>query len=474
MILELTGSRILSPYFGNSIYVWTGLIGIILGFLSLGYYFGGNLADKSASPKILSTLFFYASIFTFFIALIKEPILNLISQLTSGDLRAGSALSIIILFGPISFLLGSITPIIVKLKLNNFKSLGQDAGKIYTLSTLGSIFGTFLSGYLLIPSIGNTLTVYITALSLALTSLWINPTLTNFQKKLLFFALILFLLNTKYKFLKIKALADIDTTYNRVIIRQYEVQNKKIRTLSTDNSGIQSSIDLNNPNILITDYLIEFANVTQKIKKPQNALLIGGAGFIFPRYFITNNLGENIDVIEIDPKMADIAKKYFFLTQSEKIKIITDDARNYPKYTNKKYELIYLDAFNSIVPPYHLTTKEYLKSLSNLLTPDGAVVINLISATTGNNSQFLIWQTSTLKTIFPYVSLYKIEVNKAATKSQNILLLATNNQEAISKIDLDPHFVKTKLDLNHYLKKDNILTDDFAPVEHLTASLIFN
>ena len=474
MILELTGSRVLSPYFGNSIYIWTGLIGIILGFISLGYYYGGLMADKSANPKLLATLLFYASVFTFFIALIKEPFLSFISQVTNGDIRFGSALAIIILFGPVSFLLGSITPIIAKLRLNNLKSLGQDAGRIYSFSTLGSIFGTFLSGYFLIPNIGNTQTIYFTALSLLLTSIWINNSLSKSQKTIIATLVLLFILNTRYGYLKINTIADIDTIYNRVLIRQYENQNKKIRTLTIDNSGVQSAIDINKPNKLITDYLVEFANITKKIDRPQNSLLIGGAGFVFPRFYINNNLGKNIDTVEIDPEMQKIAKKYFLFEASDNIKIITDDARNYPKYANKKYDLIYLDAFSSIVPPYHLTTKEYLQSLSRLLTPKGVLITNLISSTTGKNSQFLTWQASTLKTVFPYVSIYKIELNKSASKSQNIILIASNNKDQISEVESDPIFAKAKLKLDDYLDENKVLTDNFAPVEHLTASLLFN
>lgn len=139
MILELTGSRVLSPYFGNSIYIWTGMIGVILGFLSLGYYYGGIIADKGASPQKLAQILWLAGICTFLIATFKEPVLQFFAAITSGDIKTGSLFSIIFLFGGVSTLLGAVTPMVIKLKLDSLKNVGADIGKIYALSTMGSI-----------------------------------------------------------------------------------------------------------------------------------------------------------------------------------------------------------------------------------------------------------------------------------------------------------------------------------------------
>lgn len=465
MILELVGSRILSPYFGNSIYIWTGMIGVILGFLSLGYYYGGIWADKNASNDNLSKVLWYAGICTYAIATFKEPILQTISSLTSGDIRSGSILSIIFLFGPVSTLLGCVTPVIVKLKLDSLNNVGKDIGKIYSLSTLGSITGTFLSGYLLIPNLGNTNLVYMVTVVLVGLSVWIKPNVDIKKNFTLLIMLGLYWLKNTYGLFQIPSIVDIDTTYNRIIIKNGLLNGKNARLFMTDRLGIQSAIYTDDNN-LASEYTNSFASIAKLLPRTSKSLTIGGAGLAFPSFFIINNLGEKMDVVEIDPAMLDISKKYFFFNELSNLKIIHDDARNFIQKTNNTYELVFLDAFNSIAPPQHLTTDTFFKKLASKMTPDGTLVINLVTSISGHNSDLLTWQYSTIKEAFKDVSIYKINPKRQNNEVQNIIIVAKNYSE--NKINT---FLLSKnmslLDSSKMYDKNKILTDDYAPVEHL-------
>ncbi len=166
MVFELVGSRIIGPYLGTSIFVWTSLIGIILGGLSLGYSFGGKLADRRPEQELLSQIIFFASLTILFVFFMKEPILTVLVSFST-NLRFNSVLAATILFLPSSMLLGMVSPFAAKLRMANLKKSGSTIGNLYALSTLGSIFGTFLSGFYLIPKFGTNQLLFLLSILLA-------------------------------------------------------------------------------------------------------------------------------------------------------------------------------------------------------------------------------------------------------------------------------------------------------------------
>jgi len=143
----MDGSRVVAPHLGTSIYVWTSLIGVILGCLSLGYWIGGKMADRRASVKILASVIFLSAIFIIVISFSKEYVLAWILPIYTFDLRVSTTLAALILFGPPSVLLGIVSPYAAKLKINSLNSSGSTVGTLYAISTIGSIFGTFLAGF---------------------------------------------------------------------------------------------------------------------------------------------------------------------------------------------------------------------------------------------------------------------------------------------------------------------------------------
>ena len=170
MIFELVGSRVLGPYFGTSIFVWTSLIGIILGSLSLGYYLGGKIADKKPNFNSLSIIIFLAAVSIGLTIFIKDFLLIYL-QIYFTDVRITSVFASLILFSPTSVLLGIVSPYAVKLKIENLNTSGSTVGNLYAISTAGSIIGTFLSGFYLIPQFGTNKLLIILSLTLIFISL---------------------------------------------------------------------------------------------------------------------------------------------------------------------------------------------------------------------------------------------------------------------------------------------------------------
>ena len=154
MILELIASRILSPYFGNSNFVWTSIIGIILLSSSIGNYYGGLIADKKDSFKYLKLILIVVSVYIFIVPILNSSILNFVIQ-NINDIRVGSIVATILLFFIPSLLMGMITPIVVKTKMDNIETAGSTSGRMSSIATLGGIFGTFIGGFYLIPNIGS-------------------------------------------------------------------------------------------------------------------------------------------------------------------------------------------------------------------------------------------------------------------------------------------------------------------------------
>jgi hypothetical protein len=260
MILELTGTRILAPYAGTSIIVWTSLIGVILGFLSMGYAFGGKLADRLQSYKKLGDLLLISAGLVVLINIVR-PLGLFLSEFLFRDVRIGSVFLAVFLFGPASFALGMIPTYCVRLKMKVLKNSGATVGRLYALSTLGSIVGTFLGGFVLIALFGNRNIIYVLSLILVFTSAISYS--HDLKKRLVFPTLLVFFLIylnlTDFFWYKDKeVILDTDSRYSRIIVAQMQEpeSQRSIRALFTGRlffraGGYQSAIYIDDPDALL-------------------------------------------------------------------------------------------------------------------------------------------------------------------------------------------------------------------------------
>ncbi len=468
MIFELVGSRVVAPYLGNSSFVWTSLIGIILASLSLGYYIGGKLADKKATMSQLSFIVLLSAGAVIFSYLIKDIFLTFSSTIFS-DYRTQTLLVSIILFSPASFLLGMISPYALKLELNDLSKSGSTAGNLYALSTLGSILGTFSAGFFLIPALGtNEMLIYLTLLLIILSFL------VSFKSylalKIIGLALIATSLIWNFSYLQVKDwdnFVDVDSQYSRMWIFDTYYSGEKVKVLLKD--GVSHSAKYLNKDDLVFDYIQLYDLAFQLKDKKSEALMLGGAAYTYPQYFLNKYPESKMTVVEIDPKMTKLAEKYFDLDPyRDNLEIIHQDARIFLAKNKKKYDIIYGDAFSSYYsPPFHLTTIEALKSLKDSLKPDGMAVINIISALQGEKSTFFVKEFNTLEKLFSNIIVFYTEDRDSFDKVQNIVLVCSNDKSLNrgSFASLDKKW-SDNIYYNLMIEGRGILTDNFAPVEY--------
>lgn len=470
MIFELVGSRVLGPYFGTSIFVWTSLIGIILGSLSFGYYFGGKIADKKTDLNGLSLIIFLAAASIGLTIFIKDFLLAGL-QINFTDIRLASVLASLILFSPTSILLGMVSPYTVKLKIENLNTSGSTVGNLYAISTAGSIVGTFLSGFYLIPYFGTNKLLIILSIILILNSLALSiKTYTKIKITVFIFATIgWFAINGLHYMSLQNDFIDIDTAYNRIWIYNHLdlATNKTVKIMGINNEN-HSSMFLNSDE-LVNEYTKYYHLVKHFNLNFKTALMFGGAGYSYPKDFLIKYPEATIDVVEIDPKITDLAKKYFNLEENPRLTIYHEDGRVYLNKTLKKYDAIFGDAFSSRYSiPYQLTTEEAVQKKYNILNNNGIVILNIISAIDGERGEFLRAEYATYKNIFPQVYLFPVRDKSNGEEVQNIILIALK-----SKITAE--FDSANSELNEYLqhlwtKKIDMdmptLTDNYAPVDY--------
>lgn len=468
MVFELLGSRILSPYLGSSLSVWTSIIGLILGSLSLGYYWGGKLADKGVTQKGLGLIIFWSATAVFFCFLIKEELLPWLSFLIK-DPRLVAVLASLILFAPASFFLGMVSPYAVKLRLKDLSDSGQRVGELYALSTLGSIVGTFLAGFYLIPFFGTNKLLLILIFSLVLMALALLSFSLRKKFFVYFFLALLFFLSLSWT--EAKGMVDIDTPYQRLMVLDSEdINGRPIRLLKVGPHMAHSVIYLDGPE-LFSSYNKFFSLIEEYKGELKTSLMIGGAAYTFPNYYLSAFPKAEMDVSEIDAKMTELAKKYFGLEDNERLHIYHEDGRSFINHNEKKYQAIFLDAFSSYYSiPSHLTTKEAISAYYNSLSEDGLLFINLISSLEGYNGLFFQAEYRTLKEIFPEVAVFPLGEGVSSKTVQNIGILA-------SKKPLGELFELDSTKWQEYQKKLfkgqieanlPLLSDDYAPADYYT------
>lgn len=481
MIFELLASRILGPYLGTSFYTWTSIIGVIMASLSAGYAIGGKLADRKADLEALSSIILWSAISLCLTVLIQQVVLNFVGS-AKWSIEIRSVLAAGLLFALPSFCLAMITPFSVKIQLSGSKHTASTVGSLYALSTLGSIFGTFLAGFLLIPYFGSALLVNILIVVLLMTSMIVALRKNLLLKLLLGLAvLILIYFNaTRVAAMTKEDPLSIDTKYNTVWLYNFKDSGtqKMALGLFSDPYDIQSAMFPDDPTKLVFAYT-KFYRLAEYFEPGfKKALMIGGCAYSFPKYFLANYQKALIDVVEIDPGMTEIAKKYFHLEANDRLRIFHEDGRTYLNETGEKYDLIYGDAFNSSSAlPFQLTTEEALRKMKNILNDDGLAVINLIGSFDGPRADFPKAEYSTFKKVFDHVYLFPVSKNAPKSALQNIILVAVKGKDVFAEKSgnteaLDEELktmlgqMLTEKDLAQLDDTKMVLTDDFAPVEY--------
>jgi len=482
LAVELSASRLLDPYFGTSNVVWANLIGLILAYLTVGYFVGGRLADRYPRPEVLYGITGTAGVLVGLVPFVARPVLLLASRgfaTYSVGLLLGSFIGVLLLFALPVTLLGFVSPFAIRLAMQDVRSAGDIAGVVYGISTLGSILGTFAPVLVLIPNIGTRYTFLSFAGLLLLVSIgglmrarsraaWVFAT----------FLLLLLALGLLSRQAVIKPaegmIFEAESAYN--YIQVVEVRGTRYLLL---NEG-QAVHSVYNPNSLATfgtwDYFLvaPFFNAPPYTPDQVRSLcMIGLAAGTTPRQYTAVFGPIPIDGVEIDPVIVDVGRRLFAMTEPN-LAVHVEDGRYFLARTQARYDVVAVDAYRLPYIPFHLTTKEFFTEVRDHLVEKGVVVINV--GRTEDDYRLVEALATTMAAVFP--SVYVVDVPETfnsvvvATVQETRAANLTANLTGITDPFLRNVVAQAAAHLRPVEGAGPVLTDDRAPVEQLSNLMV--
>ena len=486
MGLEMIGSRILAPYFGNSIFVWGSLISIFLAALTLGYFLGGLVADRWPRLRVMAVLVAAPGLMIFVLPFLYPGINRVIAQNSLGP-RWDPLLAAVLLFLLPSICLGTISPFAIRLAARAVAEMGTTAGTLYAISTAGSILGTIVTAFYLIGVAGVARIVHLLGLALVLLAAGM---LAAGSRRALAAALAALAVGGGWLGLWRPAAAapgvvyETDSFYHHIKVSDSVNSEGEIRVMDFDKLR-QSGMYKKDPARLMLVYSHYFTLAFAFRPDPADAAIVGLGGGSLPKAYRKAFPSLRIDAVEIDPEVARVAARYFELREDERLRVHVGDGRLFFLKTDRRYDLVFLDAYNSDTVPFHLVTQEYYREVKARLKPEGAVAVNLISAVVGPQSRLFRAVYKTLAASFAEVYViparwYGGEIPSGIT---NVILVATDARPRLTMEEiarraailgtkvLSPTELRDKA--QHLLEGPvavadvPVLTDDFAPADQL-------
>ncbi len=488
MSVEMAASRLLAPYFGDSILVWANLIGLILVSLALGGYLGGRWADRHPRIETLYTLIAAAALGVGIIPVPARLVLNAaqraFAHIVGGPTAfeavqiGGSFVAVLILFVPPVVLLGSVSPFAVRLATRHVHTAGSSAGRVYALSTLGSIIGTFMPVLVAIPLIGTTRTLYLTAFILAvaaLVGLLPRRARQTWLVALLCIALALALLLSPSR---IKADADViyerESRYNYIQV----IQRGSTRyLLLNEGQGVHSVYDPHTWQTWGTWDVMTVAPFFNPAPfaagQVHRVCVIGLAAGTVARQATAVYGPIPIDGVEIDPAIVAVGQRFFAMNMPN-LNVFVSDGRFFLEHSDQKYDLIVLDAYRLPHLPFHLATSEFFALVASHLTPHGTVAVNV--GRTESDYRMVEAIAATMRPYFTTFYAVNIE-NTFNTVLVALRVPSTPKDLRANALASENRFVRTTLErarrsLHPLAGNGIVFTDDRAPVENLTNAII--
>jgi predicted membrane-bound spermidine synthase len=490
LVIEVVAGRILAPHVGVSLYTWTSIIGVVLAGISAGAWLGGTIADRFPRVSALGWILFLSGLGVFSI----PPMVNWMggSSLQIALMTRILLVTAVTFFIP-SCLLGMVSPVVIKLALADLEKTGNVVGRIYAVSTLGSILGTFATGFFLISWMGTRNLLFATGVLLLLCA----PVFGGFfrqRKRIVLFLLVLPFLWPLYRHaihpvLDQATLFFKESNYYTIKLKGNPGDREQpLITLYLDNLT-HSSSDRDNPYRLVYRYIRSYDEIVQWQAAGRGSfktLFIGGGGYTYPRYLEARYPKTEIDVVEIDPVVTEVSRKYLGISPESKIRTFNEDGRWF--VMNRKgegaYDFIFLDAFNDLSIPYHLTTREFAVQLRGLLKENGFLVTNVIDRF--EKGSFLPSYLRTLEEVFGRGNVELITLGSGEEPggmTNRVVLTSPRKVDAeglagyLNSLAGDDRisYLMGQDKLQEFLHRFDpvVLTDDYVPVDNLTA-LNFN
>ena len=371
---EITDSRLLAPYFGSSTVVWANLIGIVLGALALGYWLGGRIADRRPFPSLLGSIVLAAAVCVAAIPFVAKPFLDLtVEGLDSASAGAviGSFLAVLLLCAPPVVLLGMVSPFAIRLAVSSIETAGTVAGRLYALSTAGSLLGTFLPALVLIPAVGTQRTFVAIAAVLAASSCFLLG-----ARYLVVAVALAALVAVPPGAVKPEAgLLHEETSYYQYI---QVVERSDGRRLLSLNEGVAVHSVWRPDSVLTGGVWDAFLAIPPLLDRPlERVAILGNAAGTTARALGVYYPEASIDGVELDPAVSRVGRRYFAMDENPRLTVHDADARPFLRSTDAEYDLIVVDAYHQPYVPFYLATREFFRLVREHLAPGGIVALNV-------------------------------------------------------------------------------------------------
>jgi spermidine synthase len=505
---ELAASRVLAPFFGNSLFVWGALIGVVLAGLAIGYWSGGALADRLPAPELLAAVIALGAVTVLAVPFLDDHVLEAVVSWDPGP-RTNPVVASVLLFGLPSIFLAGVTPIAVRLRTRELEKVGRTAGGLFSVSTVGSIVGTFATAFWLIPELGTDQLLGVTAAALfaAATLVAVN------QRQAIgslataaacggsIVAALLLAPDTGGTLSAAAArnwspvyrtreraggVAEVDYAGSEVLFRkdtEYHrlavVQDGSTRALRFG-SSYQSAMDVNRPFETTYSYTDLFSLAMLYRPSISSMLFLGLGGGSSPKRMWRDFPELQVDVVELDPVVVDVARRYFAVPDDPRLRIENEDGRLFLAKTDRTWDAIVIDVFYEDGIPFHMATREFLELVRERLAPGGVVLMNVIGSLRDSGSELFRAMYRTYRTVFPTVFVHPdfgpgagvqnliVVASEQAAPATSFLLERWNEARAGTKSFPDVRKAITDR-IGSEIAIDDVptLTDDYAPTDAL-------
>jgi spermidine synthase len=465
---EIAAARLLAPYYGSSTVVWANVIGLVLASLSLGYWLGGRIADRRPSPRVLGGIVVAAAVLVAFVPFAAKPLLDLsvegLDELSAGS-AIGSFFAVLALFAPPVTLLGMVAPFALRLAIDDVTAAGSVAGRLYALSTIGSLLGTFLAALVLIPLIGTQRTLLASATLVALAG-----TMLLGRRWALLAVAMAALHAVPPGAVKAQAgLVDEDESLYQYI---QVVEKGSVRRLYL-NEGIAVHSVWRRDELLTGGVWDTFLAVPPLVGRPvEQVAILGNAGGTVARAYGRFFPQAHIDGVELDPAVSKIGRRYFGLGDNPRLDVHDADARPFLRRTDERYDVIIVDAYRPPYVPFYLATREFFELARERLRPGGVIALNV--ATVPDDHRLAEAIAATVGAEFPQVlSWQPLRFNQIVLGLDDPAPLdVLRRRLARAPAALAPLTRLLAQDLRPARRKGSPWTDDRAPVEWVTDRMI--
>jgi predicted membrane-bound spermidine synthase len=490
--VELTASRLLDPFFGNSLIIWAVLIGMVLLYLTVGYYLGGRWADRKPYYRVLYQITVWSAFLIGVVPFIARPVLLWSMQgfaESSAGILVGSLLGTIALFSIPVTLLGCVSPFAIRLSMEeeSVQSSGHVAGGLYALSTIGSLVGTFLPVLVLIPNIGtrNTFMFFsFTMLGVSLAGLFIELKARALPYLLLPVSLVLLIVMLPSGIIKPsefgKVIYETESSYNYIQVVQWDGE---IWLQLNEGQGVHSIYDPDSVLVRgVWDYFLIapfFNNPVHTAGDVDSLALLGSAAGTVAKEYTAVYGPIPIDGAEIDPEIIRVGREYFDMTEPN-FNAVAQDGRYFLANSQRKYDVIAIDAYRPPYIPFHLTTREFFQQCREHLTEEGVVAINV--GRTQSDWSLVEVLASTLKAEFPNV--YTVDLAQPGQDLINVLVVATIQPTRLENLAANAEHMTNPIlsqvteaaipRAQEFTEPTMVFTDDKAPVEQVIHGLILS